>query len=255
MIPHTKAFKRLKDEAQAVFDFAIVVCYAIPSLKTILDKLPADAELPFRPDHFDSRPIPTQKVRHHAKEYKAVLSRYIFLSSFSYFEAYFVDLLKEIVDFHGRAALLHKHDLARNRLLSDGNIQEAQRKLREYYAPKNKDAYRTYGRRLAVEGFVFPSAALARRGLQQLFDLVDTDYIKAAEIPDLIESVLQLPLDETDERDKFHGYRDLRNKIAHGRPDAASLHLKKAIEANHFLRNLALRIDRHVVENLLLVEL
>jgi len=255
MIPHTKAFKRLKDEAQAVFDFAIVVCYAVPNLKATLKSLPQGAQLPFSPDHFNSRPIPTEKVRHHAKEYKAVLSRYIFLSSFSYFEAYFLDLLKEIIEFHGRGELLRKHDLSRNIALSSPDLAKSKKKLREYRVRGKVGAYASYGKRLAAEGFVFPSSVLARRGLQQLIDLTDADYIKAAEIPELVESILQLPLDPNSEKAKFHGYRDMRNKIAHGRPDSTSLHLAKAIEANDFLRNLALKIDRHVLEHLLLVEL
>jgi len=255
MIPHTKSFKRLKDEAQTVFDFAIVICYAVPSLKFVLKNLAANDALPFNPDHFDTRPIPTEKVRSHAKEYKEVLSRYIFLSSFSYFEAYFVDLLKEIIEFHGRDRLLLKHDIQRNNDLSTPTLDRARRKLREYRTKKNRGAYESYGTQLASAGFVFPSSVLARRGLQQLFELVDSDYIKANDVPDLIQSVLQLPLDPGIERAKFHAYREMRNKIAHGRPDAASLHLGKAIEANNFLRNLALKIDKHVTQNLLLVEL
>jgi len=47
----------------------------------------------------------------------------------------------------------------------------------------------------------------------------------------------------------------MRNKIAHGRPDGTSLHLAKAIEANNFLRNLALKIDKHVLEHLMLIEI
>lgn len=255
MIPHTKAFKRLKDEAQAVFNFAIVVCYAVPSLKAMLKAVSPSAELPFAPDHFDSRPISTDKVRAHTKEYKKVLSRYIFLSSFSFFEAYVLDLLKEIIEFHGQDELLRKHELIRNAALSSPDMEKARNKLREYRVPKNMGAYSSYGKRLAAEGFVFPSAVLARRGLEQLIEMATGDYIKAVEIPNLIESVLQLPLDPKDERERFHGYRGMRNDIAHGRANAASFHLGMAIEANNFLRNLALKVDKHVVENLLLVEL
>jgi hypothetical protein len=254
MIPHTKAFKRLKDEAQNVFNFAIVVCYAVPSLKFALKDLAADAELPFLPDHFDARPIAREKVLAHAREYKEVLSRYIFLSAFSYFEAYFVDLLAEILAFHGGEDLLKKYELARNVSLTNSETNKAKKKLSDYRSAKNADAYTSAAKHLRAHAFVFPTAALARHGLKELLQLISSDYIRAANIPDLVESVLQLTLDAKTEKERFHGYRDMRNKIAHGRPDKASVHLSKAIEANNFLRNLALKIDRHVVDNLLLIE-
>jgi len=255
LIPHTQAFKRLKDEAQKTFDFAIVVCYAVPSLKATLGTLQPDAPLPFAPDHFDTRPIPTEKVRNHVAEYKEVLSRHVFLSSFSYFEAYFVELLREIVAFHGKANLLSRHDSTRNAALTDPALLKAKRKLQEHPVPSNLDAYRNYGKRLAASGFIFPSAALARHGLKQLIELAASDKIRSVEIPDLIQSVLQLPLDPESDVKQYNQYRGMRNKIAHGQPKKVSLHLKMAIEANNFLRNLALRIDNHVVANLLLVEL
>lgn len=255
MIPHTKSFKRLKDEAQATFDFAIVVCYAIPSLKTALKNLGPNEGLPFEPDYFDTRPIPTEKVKNHVKEYKAVLSRHIFISSFSYFEAYFIDLLREIVEFHDKTKLLSKHAIIKNEDLTSPELQKSVKKLREYPNRKNLDAYKTHGKRLAANGFVFPSGILAQHGLRQLIELIESDKIRSVEIPNLIESVLQLPLDSATETEQFHTFRKMRNKIAHGRPEQASLHLSKAIEANNFLRNLALRVDEHVTRHILLVEL
>jgi hypothetical protein len=195
MIPHTVAFKRLKDEAQKVFDFAIVVCYAVPNLKRTLDALAPGNPLPFAPDYFDSRPIATAKVRTHAKAYKELLSRYVFLSSFSFFEAYFVDLLAEIIEFHGRDNLLRRHDLSRNTNFVSPELIKAKKKLSEYAVPQNRSAYRTFGSKLAKEGFVFPSSALAQNGLRRLFEIVDDDSIKANDIPNLIESVFQLQLD------------------------------------------------------------
>lgn len=254
MIPHTKSFKRLKEEAQQVLDFAIVVSYAVPSLKRVLQTVGEDEALPFTPDHFDSRPIATQKVRSNIKHYKEVLSRHIFISSFSYFEAYFVDVLKEIIAFHGAECLLSKHNLSRNKALIGDDAQRSVRKLREYRTPSNLGAYASHGRKLAASGFVFPSSVLARHGLQQLIQLIESDKIRSVEIPGLIESVLQLPLDQDLEVKKFHAFRSMRNSIAHGRPKKGSLHLQKAIEANDFLRNLALKIDAHITRNLLLVE-
>jgi hypothetical protein len=107
---------------------------------------------------------------------------------------------------------------------------------------------------LAKKGFRFPSALLASCGLDRLIDLAEGDYIPASSIPDLVQTIFQLPLDPMTEINAFQAYREQRNRIAHGRADAESLHLSKAVEANNFLRNLALKIDRHVVEDFLVIE-
>jgi hypothetical protein len=95
----------LKTEAQRVFDFSIVFSYAVSALKYSLKNASEDSPIPFTPEHFNSRPIGTAKVRENAKEYKKLLSSYVFLSAFSFFEAYFHDLLKEVIEFHGADGL------------------------------------------------------------------------------------------------------------------------------------------------------
>lgn len=254
MIPHSRAFIRLKNDAQSVFDFAMVVSYAVPALKYALRNLKADDSIPFKPDHFNSRPVATEKVRENAKEYKKLLSRYIFLSTFSYFEAYFHDLLKEVVEFHGRDDFKKQVSISQNLSLDSPELVAAKRKLQEYYKSSEKSKYKKYGRELAAEGFRFPSRLLGSYGLSKLIELADADYIPAAKIPELAQSIFQLPLDASTEIEPFSAYREQRNRIAHGRADTATLNLTKAVEANHFLRNLALKIDRHVVEHFFVVE-
>lgn len=255
MIPHTKAFAVLKREAQQVFDFAIVVTYAVPALKYALKGLAPDQPIPFRPEHFDSRPIAIEKVRQNAKEYKRLLSRYIFLSSFSFFEAYFHDVLREIVEFHGCGdSILERVSIKRNETLTDEDSTREKRKLQEYCNSRNRDRYLYNGRRLLDKGFRFPSTLLSEYGLRRVLELISKDSIRAADIPTLAKTLLQIQLDASAEIAVFEGYRRTRNKIAHGRASSASLHLRKVIEANNFLRNFALKIDRHVVEHFLVIE-
>lgn len=254
MIPHSKAFLRLKDEAQSVFDFAIVVSYAVPALKYSLKNVADGAPIPFRPEHFDSRPIATEKVRENAKEYKKLLSQYVFLSSFSFFEAYFHDLLKEVVEFHGKDGLKNHISISHNASLNSPEHIASKRKLQEYPKPSEKGKYQKHGSILAAKGYRFPSTLLGSYGLARLIELAEGEYISASKIPDLVQSVFQLPLDKATEIDPFSAYREQRNRIAHGRADADSLHLAKAVEANNFLRNFALKIDRHVVDHFFVVE-
>jgi hypothetical protein len=254
VIPHSQAFIRLKSEAQSVFDFAIVVSYAVPALKYSLRQTPEDSPIPFSPEHFDSRPIATAKVRENAKEYKKLLSRYVLLSAFSFFEAYFHDLLKEVIEFHGRDGLRGQVGLAHNLALTQPEDVKAKRKLQEYPKMSETTKHKKYGRQLAEKGFRFPSTLLGSYGLEKLIELADAEYIPASRIPELVQSIFQLPLDPVTEVEPFSTYREQRNRIAHGRADMKSLHLGKAVEANNFLRNLALKIDKHVVEHFLLIE-
>jgi len=254
LIPHTKAFAVLKSEAQKVFDFAIVVSYAVPALKYALRDVEPGSPIPFAPGHFDSRPVSTEKVKHDATQYKALLSRYMFLSSFSFFEAYIHGVLKEILDFHGTEKILGRLDISKNHILSeDLNNTKQKRKLQEYQTAKDLQKYKSYGLKLADKGFRFPSALLSKYGLKFLIELINKDNIRAVDIPALIQEVLQLELNET-EITMFHKYRNWRNEIAHGKCDNAILDLRKAVEANNFLRNLALKIDKHVIEYFLIVE-
>ena len=254
MIPHTQSFSRLKKEVQNVMNFAIVVSYAVPCLKYTLKNEPKEQPPPFNPDHFDSRPIKTEKVLHDTKAYKETLSRHIVLSSFSYFEAYFHDVLKEILDFHGKDLLINVSSLSKTMNDDeDTTIEKARKKLSEYPKKSNLDKYKSNQAKLVKSGQLMPSSLLAQYGYNLLAELIEKDYIPASRIPELSKSILQLELDEK-ETENLHGYRKIRNKIAHGRITEGSLYVAKAIEINNFFRNLALKIDRHVIKYFLIVE-
>ena len=254
MIPHTKAFKKLKEQAQSTFNFAILVCYAVPNFKVTLKGVQPGVPLNFTPEHFDNRPIPIEKVANHISEYKEILSKQIFLSSFTYFESYFIDAIKEIIEFHGREHLLGKGSLKNNLNITDPESTAAVRKLQEYPLTRNKGRYIANNDKLTKKGFRLPSALLSHYGLEQLYRLVDSDNVRAADIPALIGSVLQLPISK-EETEKFKSYKDIRNRIAHGKAENTDFYLRMAIEMNDFLRNLALKIDGHIVKNFFIIEM
>jgi len=99
---HTKAFVRLKDQTQAVLDFSILVCNAIPLLKMTIKNVEKGKEHTnlAKPDYFKGKPN-QEKLKCHAQEYKENLSKYVLLSNFSFFEAYVIDAVNEIFEFHG----------------------------------------------------------------------------------------------------------------------------------------------------------
>lgn len=254
MIAHTKAFVTLKEEAQRTFDFAIMVAHAVPWLKHSMKGLDPGANMPIRADYFDSRPVASAKVRASTKVYKESLARHVFFSSFSFFEAYVGNVLREIIEFHGREAVLLRTSLNEHTKSCDSEALKSKRKLQEYYNPRNKDRYTSHGRKLVGTGYRFPSTLLSTFGLRKLIELIESEKIRAVDIPDILQEALHLDLDETTEVLEFHKYRGIRNRIAHGTASPADFSLPKAVEANDFLRNLALKIDGHVVQYFLVVE-
>lgn len=254
MIAHTKSFAALKEEAQRTFDFAIMVAHAVPWLKHSMKELDPDGHIPIRADYFDSRPVATAKVQASTKVYKESLARHVFFSSFTFFEAYVGNVLKEIVDFHGKEALLDRTNLNECTQNLDADGSKSKRKLQEYADPKNRDRYASHGKKLQGVGYRFPSTLLSTFGLKHLCSLIEDEKIRAVEIPGLLQEALHLELDETTEVKEFHRHREVRNRIAHGTATPADFSIPTAVKANDFLRNLALKIDRHVVDYFLVVE-
>lgn len=254
MIAHTKSFGVLKEEAQRTFDFAIMVAHAVPWLKHSMKELNPNQHMPIRADYFDSRPVAAAKVREITAVYKESLARHVFFSSFCFFEAYVCNVLKEIVDFHGKESLFDRTNLNECTVSCDQEAARSKRKLQEYYNPKDKDKYSSHGKKLNSAGYRFPSTLLSTFGLKHLCSLIEGEKIKAVDIPNLVQEALHLKLDPVTEVELFHKHRNARNRIAHGTASSADFSLPNAVRANDFLRNFALKIDRHVLEYFLVVE-
>ncbi|EJF54557.1 hypothetical protein SapgrDRAFT_2905 [Saprospira grandis DSM 2844] len=127
MLAHTESFKRLKTEQQSIIDFGILTLQAVNQLGKSF-KLYEGAGTFDGIKNFDSvesiknekrEEIPKnyftivndkenfeKKLTHKRfkklkKQHKFNLSKYMLISGFSFFEAYFMDVLEELIDFHG----------------------------------------------------------------------------------------------------------------------------------------------------------
>ena len=104
MIDCSNAYKKLREQTQDSLDFILLCCHAVPALKGYIkavkkgsaDKLPD-------PDYFGGL-ADYERLMQSVPSYRKVLGRFLILSSFSYFEAYFSNVLKEIFEFHGGEA-------------------------------------------------------------------------------------------------------------------------------------------------------
>ncbi len=98
---NTKSYLKLREQIQESFDFVYVVSQAVPCLKlqSSLIKKGVVKELP-NPDYF-TQPNPLIQINKQVKGYKVELSKYTLISSFSYFEAFVIDIIEELIKFNG----------------------------------------------------------------------------------------------------------------------------------------------------------
>ena len=253
MIPHTKAYDSFRAQGIALYDFCVLLSFAIPCLAERIKSLsgPVNGKIPSS-KYIKNDNMTAEELNRRAELASDTIGKELLLSTFSYFEAYVADALQEILDFHGGTQSLleisKRHIVHRDNTIS-AKAAESKRKVQEY--PKNnlKAKYKKHLLVLQSEGYPLPSQRTAAYGWKVLSQTVKR--LKTEMIPELLFTALLFPISDT-ERTTFHTLRDKRNKIAHGR--LTRYPMRKAIENGKFLRDLAVKIDRHIVENFLLIE-
>ncbi len=252
MISHTKAFMVLKEQNQTLFDFSVLTCQSVPALKGYMKAVDAKA-VPKIPDadHFKGPPDFAQ-LRKFATTYKKTLGRLVFLSSFSYFEAYFKALIEEVLQFHGgQDAFIEssvKRLTAHLAACDTPEVAKASAKLREYKKSHVIPSYRKQIKAIETTEFRFPSELFATFGLVQLGNYKD---LKASQIPYVAKWGFGVPLSDKEESE-FSKLRDERNGIAHG--NVVEVNFTRGLEASRFLRELSVKLDKHVVKHFLVIE-
>ena len=102
MIDQTQSFKKIKIEQQRIWDFALLICHAVPALKKTIkgvEESVPNYSLP-NPDYF-TKPDNKDRLKAIASHSNYNLGKYVLLSSFSFFESYFRSVVQELIDFHG----------------------------------------------------------------------------------------------------------------------------------------------------------
>ena len=254
MINCTIAYSRLKQQVQDLFDFAVAVCYAIPSLKyQIKNKTKGKTATPIiRPDFFVKDQSTPERIAELAHNYKAKLSSYILLSSFSFFEDYLIRVLNELVAFHGGSEVFI--DLAEQRarkyvISLSPEAQKHKRTLQEPIKPSKIGKYQKNTNELLDLNYRFPTELLSAYGVRMLIQKVKN--LKSKDIPELLQKGLHMEL--TNPRiEKFHAIRDMRNKIAHG--EKVNLNLRQVMGMHKYLHELSKSIDKHLIEHFFVIE-
>lgn len=247
----TQPYLRLREQIQQTFDFAYVVCQSVPCLKLQMSlvKKGVIADLP-APDYF-SKANHLTLISDQVKNYKVELSRHAILSSFSYFEAYVVDVVKELIDFHDGSEKFHARaiDRVHRALTAQSHKHVGLKRPLQKNEAKNAGRIRIATKSLEARQYVFPSELFYPLGIKFLAQKVGN--LKASEIPNFIKDSFGMEVsDEIVEQ--FHEIRDVRNKIAHGHK--IDISIKDVSTMNSLLRDFALEIDRHLMNNFFLTE-
>lgn len=253
-IPNTNAYLGYRKQADELWNFAVMVCYAVPTLKKNIKGVKtgqAGYDL-VKPDFFINDRTDADEQLAFTAEYKSHLAAYLWLSSFAFFESFVVDAVDEVFDFHGGGDALLRVAKAK---ASNGmrplprDAASAKAKLRNRFDHNNLGKYDRATRVLKQTTMRFPSDLLAALGVKRLDEL--RSELTAVQIPALLADALHLTLTQA-EFEAFNGARDTRNKVAHGRWAAGSL--KATIGMHGDLRKLATRIDSHLIEHFFIVE-
>lgn len=253
MYAHTESFITLREQSQSVLDFAVLIANSVPLLKMTLKKIDqnvAGMQLA-NPDYFKGQQNPGQ-LKQFAQQYKNNLGKYVLLSNFSYFEAYVSDAIDEIFKFHGGVeAMIAASQLRCSKHVNptDVDIVNNRKKLQDSYDRHKKPKYMKYTNLLKKKNFKFPSELLSAYGVRKLKE--DLKNLRSVGIPDILMTGLHFDMKEA-EVQEFHKIRDIRNAIAHGK--RKTLDIPRAMECNRFLRDLAVRIDNHIVSNYFVIE-
>lgn len=250
MRTHTESYKVFKKELDDLWNFALMISYAVPSLnktiKGVEEKVP-DYSLP-RPDYFFYDNSSNEDLKKHMGGYKQRLAAYLWLSIFSFFEAYVTNVLDELVCFHGGKSefieISEKSTKKKMNSITEEMFQTVYKgKLHNTYDPLRNSKNITYTRTLLNMEYPFPTEFFSTLGIK--FFINQLKDIRAKDIPDVMKNSFNFNMDNQTEK-KFLHYKDIRNNIAHGKPKQLSLIDVK--EMYRTLIKLARRFDSHLLK-------
>lgn len=251
---HTNSFVKLKTQTQDTFEFSVLVCNAVPTLKRNIRLYEKGivTEL-VKPDHYgwvkDLKEEEHLRRKDQLKEmsvnYRSKLSKYILISNFSFFEAYVIDVLEEMISFHGgRDNFVKMSQKRAEKQISEDSyeVEEIRRKIRRQSNPAHRLRYKSATQALADKNYRFPSDLLSGYGAKMLLQKIAN--VSAKDIPSLLTDGLHMAMGE-DLVLEFHNAREVRNKIAHG--EEVNLTIEQVTNISKALKKIAIDIDQHLL--------
>lgn len=318
MIAKTESYNRLKSVITETFNFIIIASHAIPNLKKTIRYIDDEKEgfksykkiveekeinLNYKLAKTDNigfgdinindlkRILKTSNGNNQDKTNTPYnLSKYILISSFSFFENYIQSIIQEFIDFQEsfNSTFLTINTSVRAKRYSNEYIYKCLEKysnekqinslVKKISAPylKSKDQqYKKYSEKLKkLEDYLFPSEILSNTGIRFLIEnlkerneLYKFELSKAVDIPKILTSIFYLNCEKTlpdffvnierkdgdiSIKEGFNNIREIRNKVAHG--ENPNLTLNQVIKYNYFLKKFASIVDKHFINHYFVIE-
>lgn len=248
---HTDSYQVYKRQVEEILDFAVLVCYSVPSLKVQL-KVADEGKFDVpRPDFFIHDKNTTDGLRELTKDYRKRLGTFIWIAGFSYFESYIIGVIKEMITFHGGNEEFLARSIRRNQSFfhPTGEVLESKRKLQDARTPSKIQKYQKHSKILVDYDFRFPSDLFSSYGIKRLLD--DIGKITPNEFPELLSSCLLFDM-TIEQKERFHQIRDTRNHLVHRSKETVDF--RQAVGANNDMHRLAAKIDKHMLEHFFIFE-
>lgn len=258
---YTKSFLKWKEQTQDTFEFSVLVCNAVPTLKrtlTLHDKGVVTSLV--KPDYYGALESPDDKQQERVKKqlreksigYKTKLSRYILISNFSFFESYVSNVIEELIEFHGgKNAFVEKaNSRARKQIMRDDDeIEFTKKKIRLGNKPAYHQRYKEASKKLDSTGYRFPTDLFTGYGTKMLLSKLAN--MSANDIPAVLVDGFHLKLSDAEVLE-FHNVRDARNKVAHG--ESVGFSISQVTIMSKQLRSIALKLDQHLLRYYFITE-
>src|SRR6266566_6159728 len=204
----TQAYTTFKTQSELLLNFAVLVSYAVPSLRNEIQLIRSGQKpsLPSPDFFYKSNRSSTDDLLKSEARYEQRLAEYVLLSQFSFFESFVIDLVRQMIDFQGGSDFIARTAARSKRYMAPHvtKIAKLKRKLQDSEKSSWRDRYRKYGRLLADERYRFPGELLAAYGVRHLVSKLSK--LKAHEIPDLLVDGLLMDLTKS-EMKKYHEIR------------------------------------------------
>lgn len=170
--------------------------------------------------------------------YQSKLATYLYFSTFSYFEAFVMDIAIEMTK---SIQILDREKYVTDFQQNHDTISDML-KLDKEFDPRKIDRYKKFSGKLKTQGYIDPENLI----FSSLLDIYNNkiENLKANEIPAFLDKTLLFKMTK-EESDTFHSIRDNRNSIGHGAKHF-NPNLNDVINANKFFKSLSDRIDKHV---------
>ncbi len=250
-ITKTKAQQGHAKAVQDAFNFSVLTCYAIETLRMHLDNVEAGTATLVNPYYY-SRQNTVSDLKKQVSEFETNLASSTLLSVFSFFEAYVKAIVDEFIEFQGGIDSMIVRAESRDEMFISNITDEMsiQRyKLRTRKKHGHEERYRKFTKLLQEQGYRFPTESFSSYGIRRLDD--DLSRLKAYAIPDFLIAAFHVPLDPKDVK-YYHKVREMRNQIAHGH--SVKVSLKELSKINDLFRRWSLLINEHLLANYFIIE-